>query len=98
MSYYLPIFLMILISYFAFKNTKNIFLLVAKVLNLSLLLTLVYSIILGLYFKNYSMDEFSGEYPSAVMSRWSVILLLFVALPLAIAGIIYTKVFKKRRN
>ena len=92
--YYFPILIVLVLSYFISKGLyKNIPLLL-KWLNISVVFTLLYAIILGMYFKNYTVEHINGEYPSLYISKWASSLLYFAVIPADAIYCIY-RVFKK---
>jgi hypothetical protein len=85
--YYLPILLITVLSIYVFKNSPKLYLLV-KSLNLIVILTIIYSVILGLYFMNFYMGEIK-EYPSLTISRLATSFFLYVIIPLDIFTVLY---------
>lgn len=95
--YYLPIAIGVLIVIVCFFRNKPK---AGKILfwsNIFALLTLIYSVILGIYFKSFSFAEFPGGYPSKIISYWSSLILIIIILPL---DILYLLIYliKKRSS
>ena len=87
--FYWPILLITAISIFIFRKSKSKLFLIVKSLNLIVILSIIYSIILGLYFMNFYMGN-SREYPSLIISRLATYSLLYVIIPLDIlVGLYY---------
>lgn len=97
MNYYLPIPLIIVFAFMFSKNSARNSLKILKFINISVLLTLTYSIILGLYFKNYSLEIFDNEYPSKIISKWTSILLYFAVIPLDLFYFIRYKITQNKK-
>jgi len=63
---------LLVFTLFIFWKTKNKVLFYFKVVNLYALLIFLYSILLGLYFQNFFMGEFVGDFPSRIISVWCI--------------------------
>jgi hypothetical protein len=81
MIYYLPILIIAFGSFFLFRRVENKLLMLLWIFDTVLTGVFVYSILLGLYFKNYYMGEFDGTYPSVYISRWVTLALFTVGIP-----------------
>ena len=94
MIYYLPIPILLIISFFVFrKSTHPKFL---KAANFAALLIFIYFILLGLYFQNFYMGEMSGGYPSRIISVWWTRLFLFLLLPIDIIYFVKKHLARKK--
>ena len=69
--YYLPIILIFALSYFIARNSNGKWLMLLKMINITIIGTFIYGMLLGLYFKAYSMQYFAGEFPSVGITIWS---------------------------
>jgi membrane protein insertase Oxa1/YidC/SpoIIIJ len=86
--YYLPILLISAISFYVFRKSESKLYLLVKSLNLIVILTIIYSLILGLYFMTFYMGEIR-EYPSLTISTLAVPFLIYVIIPLDILTGLY---------
>lgn len=94
-GFYLPVLLIFVAVYFLVKkiNTLSGFL---KFISIATVLTVIYSVILGLYFQNFSFEDYNCEYPSRTISSWASMVLFYIVLPLDICYVCYYYFIKKR--
>ena len=97
--YYLPILLITVISIYAFRNGTSKLYSLTKSLNLIVILTIIYSLILGLYFMNFYMGDMR-EYPSLTISKMATSVLLYGIIPLdiIIGSYYFWQKVKKSKN
>lgn len=84
MIYYIPVFFILILSILLFWKKDNFIKKIILIINFFIIISLVYSFVLGFYFKSYFLGEMRGSYPSVVMSSFFYRILLYAIIPMNI--------------